>query len=172
LNTERTSLYMIRAFGLFAALLGSLAQAEKLQGKLTLTGSSTVAPLAAELGKKFETLHPGTRIDVQSGGSSRGISDARQGLADIGMVSRALKPEEKDLIPHTVAKDGICIILHKSNPVSVLNDSQLVAVYTGKITNWKALGGKDAPITFDPGTIPAVHQNQARGGEGPGHRRR
>ncbi len=147
MKKKRTYLDTIRGLGLIAALIGSHAQAENLQGKLTLTGSSTIAPLASELGKKFEALHPGTRVDVQSGGSSRGISDARQGLADIGMVSRGLKPEEKDLIPNTIAKDGICIILHKSNPVSALNDSQLVAIYTGKITNWKALGGKNAPIT-------------------------
>ncbi|MDT0496642.1 hypothetical protein RM530_04605 [Algiphilus sp. W345] len=49
--------------------------------KLVLTGSSTVAPLAAELGKRFEQQQPGTRIDVQSGGSSRGVQDARSGLA-------------------------------------------------------------------------------------------
>ncbi|MGH7889036.1 MAG: substrate-binding domain-containing protein, partial [Thermodesulfobacteriota bacterium] len=62
----------------------------QLKGKLVLTGSSTVAPLAAEIGKRFEAQHPDVRIDVQTGGSSRGVADARQELADIGMVSRAL----------------------------------------------------------------------------------
>jgi len=59
--------------------------------KLVLTGSSTVAPLAAEIGKRFESLHPSVRIDIQTGGSSRGVNDARSGLASIGMASRALK---------------------------------------------------------------------------------
>ena len=49
--------------------------------KLVLTGSSTIAPLALEIGRRFESLNPGVRIAVQSGGSSRGISDARSGLA-------------------------------------------------------------------------------------------
>jgi phosphate transport system substrate-binding protein len=129
------------------AMLAYAGASETLKGKLTLTGSSTIAPLAAELGTKFEALHPGTRVDVQTGGSSRGIADARQGLADIGMVSRALKPEEKDLLPFTIAKDGITIILHKSNRVAALNDSQIVGIYKGGITNWKQVGGKDAPIT-------------------------
>ena len=61
--------------------------ADQLQGKLVLTGSSTVAPLAAEIAKRYETEHSGVRIDVQSGGSSRGIADARQGVANVGMVS-------------------------------------------------------------------------------------
>ncbi|MFQ5744400.1 MAG: substrate-binding domain-containing protein, partial [Acidobacteriota bacterium] len=76
-----------------------------LAGKLVLTGSSTVAPLASEIGKRFETLHPQTRIDVQMGGSSRGIADARQGLADIGLVSRALHADESDLHAFTIARD-------------------------------------------------------------------
>ena len=92
------------------------------QGKLTLTGSSTVAPLAGELAKRYESLHPGVRIDVQTGGSSRGIADARRGTADIGMASRALKPGEEDLAAHTIALDGITVIVHKDNPVFFLFD--------------------------------------------------
>lgn len=116
-------------------------------GKLSLTGSSTIAPLALDLGKRFEKLNPGVRVDVQAGGSSRGITDARSGLADIGMVSRALKPEEADLTSYVVALDGITVILHKSNPVKALSNEQIIAIYTGQIRNWKALGGKDLPIT-------------------------
>ncbi|HSA84812.1 MAG TPA: phosphate ABC transporter substrate-binding protein [Nitrospira sp.] len=120
---------------------------DQLSGKLVITGASTLAPLIAEIGKRFETLHPGVRVDVQTGGSSRGVADARQGLADIGMVSRAVKDEEKDLHAFPVARDGVGIILHKENPVQALTDAQVVAIYTGKITNWKDAGGKDAPIT-------------------------
>jgi phosphate transport system substrate-binding protein len=115
--------------------------------KLVLTGSSTLAPLAAEIGKRFESLHPGVHVDVQSGGSGRGVTDARQGLADVGLVSRGLKDDEKDLMPHAVALDGVCVILHQDNPVAALKDDQVVAIYTGKLTNWKDVGGKDAPIT-------------------------
>jgi phosphate transport system substrate-binding protein len=120
---------------------------DQLSGKLVITGASTLAPLIAEIGKRFETLHPGVRVDVQTGGSSRGVADARQGLADIGMVSRAVKDEEKDLHAFPVARDGVGIILHKENPIQALTDAQVVAIYTGKITNWKDAGGKDAPIT-------------------------
>jgi phosphate transport system substrate-binding protein len=115
--------------------------------QLVLTGSSTVAPLAAEMGKRFESLHNNVRVDVQSGGSSRGVSDARAGLADIGMASRALKDDEKDLQSFTIALDGISIILNKANPVAALNKQQIIDIYTGKVLNWKAVGGNDAPIT-------------------------
>ena len=129
-------------------LLGAAASsALGANTKIVLTGSSTVAPLAAEIGKLYEAKHPGLRVDVQSGGSSRGVADARQGLADVGMVSRALSPDEKDLNAFTIARDGVCIILHKSNPVTKLEDQQVVDIYTGKLTNWKQVGGNDGPIT-------------------------
>jgi len=119
----------------------------ELSGRLVISGSSTVAPLVAEIGKHFEKLHPRVRVDVQSGGSSRGIADVRRGTADIGMASRALKQEESDLVAHTIAADGITMIVHRSNPVAALDDAQVVSIYTGAAGNWSAVGGKDAPIT-------------------------
>lgn len=128
-------------------LLLTVPAAQATGDKLVLTGSSTVAPLAAEIGKAFEKAHPDARVDVQTGGSSRGIADARSGLADIGMASRALKPEENDLTPHTIALDGIGLIVHRDNPVKSLSHAQILGIYTGRITNWRTVGGKDARIT-------------------------
>ena len=107
--------------------------------KLSLTGSSTVAPLALEIAKRFEQNNAGVRIDVQTGGSGRGLADARSSAADLGLVSRALKPEESDLQSFTIALDGIAVILHKTNPVRVLSKEQIIAIYTGQIQNWKAV---------------------------------
>lgn len=131
--------------GFLAVFSASSVMAE--ENKLVLTGSSTVAPLALEIAKRFEKENSGIRVDVQTGGSSRGINDARKGLADIGMVSRALKPEESDLTPYTIAMDGIGMIVHKSNPVSKLSDEQIKSIYTGAVENWKKVGGTNAPIT-------------------------
>ena len=114
--------------------------------KLVLTGSSTVAPLAAEIAKRFESLHPGVRIDVQTGGSSRGVNDVRAQLSDIGMASRSLKPSESELLNFTIALDGISIILNKANPLTSLDKQQIIDIYKGKIVNWQQLGGNDASI--------------------------
>jgi phosphate transport system substrate-binding protein len=115
--------------------------------RLTLTGSSTVAPLVNEIARRFEAQFPGVRIDVQTGGSSRGINDVRKGVADIGLVSRALKPGEEDLHAYTIALDGIGLIVHARNPVVSLDKQQVVDIFTGKITRWNAVGGDDARIT-------------------------
>src|SRR6185295_18238059 len=136
-----------RVAAVMAGFLLAACGSKEAPKKLVLTGASTISPLAAELGKRFESQHPGVRVDVQSGGSARGVADARGGLADIGLVSRGLKDEEKDLTPFLLARDGVCIILNRANPLSGLTDEQVVSIYTGKVTNWKDLGGKDAPIT-------------------------
>ena len=96
------------------------AAADGLIGQLIVTGSSTIAPLAGEIAKRFEQEHPGTRIDVQSGGSSRGIADVRRGMADIGMVSRQLNPDENDLVGYPIARDGVAVILHRDNPLQAV----------------------------------------------------
>jgi len=135
------------------ALFGTAAFAAEhsdktpLSGKLTITGASTVAPLAAEIAKRLEGDNPDLRIDVQTGGSARGVADVRAGLSDIGLVSRKLKDDEQDLKAFTIARDGVGIILNAKNPVSTLTKEQIVDIYLGKIANWKDVGGADAPIT-------------------------
>lgn len=126
-----------------------------LTGRLTITGSSTVAPLAMEMARRFEQQHPSVRIDVQSGGSGKGIADARNGIADIGMASRELKADELDLTSHKIAADGVSIIVHESNPVSELSNDQIADIYTGRINNWKQVGGLDQAITV-------VHKAEGR----------
>ncbi|MBC85929.1 MAG: ABC transporter substrate-binding protein [Bdellovibrionaceae bacterium] len=132
------------------ALVGftlSLSQFSFSAEKLVLTGSSTVAPLLGEIAKRFEKSHNDVRVDVQTGGSSRGIADTRQGVADIGMVSRALKPSEKDLTAFTVAMDGIGMIVHSSNPIEKLTQEQILNIYKGKVKSWKNVGGPDKSVT-------------------------
>jgi phosphate transport system substrate-binding protein len=141
---------IIVAFALASGLPGCAHSSDGSSGrseKIVLTGASTIAPLAAEIGKRFESLHPGVRVDVQTGGSSRGVADVRQGLNSIGMVSRPLKENERDLNGFAIANDGVSIILHQSNPVQALTNQQVVDIYTGKITDWSQVGGNDAPIT-------------------------
>lgn len=139
------SLLLLPLQGALAILLAGCG-GEPSAETLTLTGSSTVAPLVVDAAKRYEESHPGVRIDVQTGGSSRGIADARSGLADLGMISRALKAGESDLTAHRIAMDGVCVIIHRDNPVTDLDKQQLIDIYTGKVTDWSALGGAGGEI--------------------------
>jgi len=118
------------------------------RGDINLSGSSTLAPLAGEIGKRFEKLHPGVRVNVQTGGSSRGIADAHRGVVEIGMTSRPLHESERDgLKTHVVARDGVGFIVNKANPVGALSTAQLRDIYTGKLSSWKQAGGGNAAVT-------------------------
>lgn len=115
---------------------------------LTVAGSSTMAPLVAELAQSYEAAQPGARVDVQSGGSGRGLTDLRGGLAGIGMVSRALSDEEtrEGFVAQVLARDGIALIVHRDNPIATLGDEQVRALYTGRVRDWAALGAGDGPV--------------------------
>ena len=158
MNTRYLSLL---ASALFLTLVGCTANhaaqsdREGLSGKLMVTGSSTVAPLVSEIAKRFEEIHPGVRVDVQTGGSGKGIADARIGVADIGMASRALKNDESDLVSHQIAADGVGLIVHQSNVIKTLTPEQVIAIYSDEINDWKDVGGKDKEITV-------VHKAEGR----------
>jgi len=144
-----------------AMLLGSLSgcgfgefrgssskhDADQLNGKLILTGSSTVAPLIGEIAARFEKRHPGVRVDVQTGGSSRGIRDAQTGAAQIGMSSRDLKTEEATKLKSpTIAWDGVAFVVHRDNPIEKLTNKQLLKIYLGQTGDWSQVGGKSGRI--------------------------
>lgn len=125
---------------------GSNVKGPSSKKSITVAGSTSVQPLADDLAKAFMQKYPDTKIEVQGGGSSVGIKSARDGVADIGMSSRELKPEEKGLNEFKIAIDGIAVVVHPSNPVKNLTIQQIKEIYTGKIKNWKDVGGKNAQI--------------------------
>lgn len=119
-----------------------------LKGTVTISGSTSVQPLAQILADEFTKDNPGISIDVQAGGSSAGIKNASTQLTDIGNSSRELKEEEKEwkLDEHKVAIDGIAVIVHPDNSISDLSKAQIISIYKGEITNWKDVGGEDKEI--------------------------
>lgn len=121
---------------------------------LTLTGSTTVLPIAQLCAEKFMEQHPDVDISVRGGGSGVGIAALIDGTCDIAMASRPMKTKElksarsKGINPvaTVIARDGIAVIVHPSNPLSEITLVQLRDIYTGKISNWKDVGGKSGRI--------------------------
>lgn len=128
---------------------------ELIGTELRISGSSTIAPLILEIAQRFEQQHPGITVDVQTGGSGKGIADVRTGISEIGMASRTLKGDEQDLVATTIARDGVGFIVHSSNVITELSDKQIVDIYQDRIGNWKELGGADLPIVV-------VHKAEGR----------
>lgn len=127
-----------------------------LSGALKMSGSTSVQPLAEKLARAFMQKYPQVQIAVTGGGSGVGIKDAAEGKVNIGNSSRALKDTDpKGLIGTTIARDAVAVVVHPNNPVSALTKQQVKDIYTGKITNWQAVGGQNAPIIVNSRTAPS-----------------
>ena len=102
----------------------------------------------AELAKAYQKK-TGIKVVLNGGGATKGIRDATAGRIDIGGACRPIienDPEERNAYQVPVAWDALAVIVHPSNPVKSITFKQLQDVYLGKITNWKELGGANAPI--------------------------
>jgi phosphate transport system substrate-binding protein len=96
--------------------------------------------------EKFTAYHPGVKILVQGGGSTAGIQAVREGAARIGMVSRELGAQERDLSPIVMARDGIAVIVHPSNSIADLSTEQIRDVFAGTVKDFSNVGGRKGPI--------------------------
>jgi len=127
--------------------------APRLTGSVTVVGSTTVTPVSELLAHRFMELNPGVRVTVQAGGSTPGIRATLDGAADIGQSSRDLRPAEQVLHQILIARDGMPIIVHPTNPVTNLTLAQVRDIFAGRITNWREVGGQDRPI------VPVVRES-------------
>jgi phosphate transport system substrate-binding protein len=125
------------------------ACARKSAATLTLSGSTSLQPLAEKWAEAYRPGHGALSIAVQGGGSTAGVQATLSGTAQIGMVSRALTPDEQtQLHAVVVARDAIAIVVHPTNSVSNLSLDQLRDLYAGTIANWRNLGGPNRPVTL------------------------
>jgi phosphate transport system substrate-binding protein len=126
------------------------------QHSIENTGSDTLVNLALAWAEAYMQQHPDTRISVTGGGSGTGIAAMVNGTVDIANASRQMTKEEiaaakaNGLAPQefAVARDAIAIVINPGNPVDLLTLQQLSDIYIGKITNWRAVGGRDRPIVL------------------------
>ena len=139
----------------FAAGLGMLGVATAAGGTVTVKGSDTMVVMGQRWAEEFMKKKPETTIQVTGGGSGTGISALINGTTDVCESSRSMKDsEKKQLADKTgappieipVAKDGLSVYVHESNPLTELTMAQLKSIFTGKVTSWKELGGADAKI--------------------------
>jgi phosphate transport system substrate-binding protein len=139
-----------------AALTSTLTvPAAASAGAITIKGSDTMVLLGQRWAEEYMAKNPSATIQVTGGGSGTGISALINGTTDICQASREMKSDEKDKLKEKykttgveipVARDGLSVYVSASNPLKALTMEQLRLIFTGKVTNWKELGGKDAKI--------------------------
>lgn len=115
--------------------------------RISISGSTSVGPLAEKIADKYMNKNH-VKIEINQIGSSAGITNAINGVSEIGMSSRDLEEEEKasGLKETIIAYDGIVVVTHPTNQVQNLTLEQVKQIFTGEVTNWKELGGEDLEI--------------------------
>ena len=119
-----------------------------LSGSISMVGSTSMEKFANALSEAFMEKYPKVTVTAEFVGSGAGIKAVSNGTADIGNSSRNLKDEEKakGVAENIVAIDGIAVVVDPANTVEDLTKDQLTSIYDGTVTNWKDVGGNDAPI--------------------------
>lgn len=144
---------MIAAIAM-AGCPGTDGGGDGLSGSFNIVGSNTVTPLSSVWAEEFMLVNPGVSIAVSGPGSGAGIAALINGTTDICQASRLIKQKEigqaqaNGIEPYEiqVATDTLCVVVHPSSPVLELTIVQLSAIYTNRITNWREVGGNNAPI--------------------------
>lgn len=111
---------------------------QKVKGKITIMGSSSVTPVMEKLKEAYVKINPDVTIEVQQSDSSNGMTSAIEGVCDIGMASRDLKDSEKEagLSATAIALDGVAIIVNKDNELTDVSSDDVRKIYVGEITKW------------------------------------
>jgi phosphate transport system substrate-binding protein len=150
-----------RSFIIIAFLISSLTVPksycqEKKSGQISISGAFALYPMVIRWADEYKKINPGVRFDISAGGAGKGISDALNGMVEIGMVSREIYPEEikKGAFPIAVTKDAVVAVVSELNPSlndilskGLKKDAANNIWITGKYTTWaQAFGAKAAPI--------------------------
>lgn len=109
-----------------------------VSGTITVSGSSSVTPLMEKLAEAYNAVNPDLEIQVQQSDSTTGVTDAINGISDIGMASRELKDDElsQGVTGTVIALDGIAVIVNSENPVEDIASDMITKIYTGEVTAW------------------------------------
>jgi len=141
--TRRSLQVAIAACLSVAMIAGPASSAFALSGTIKLGGSTTVQPLAQLLANQFHKINPSVSVSVAGGGSGVGINGALDGTWNVGMSSNNLSSDNlaAGLVGTAMAKDAVTFVVNPNNKVKALTITQIKKIWTGKITNWKQVGG-------------------------------
>jgi phosphate transport system substrate-binding protein len=145
----------------FMALMAMPAIAEA-KTVITMSGSTSVAPLAAKLAKGYVKTHKGTQFKLAQGGSDIGVADVARGRVTIGNSSRDPKPTDPGgLVFNKIARDALCVVTNNANGIPSLSQAQIQAIFSGQVRNWTEVpgAGVSGPIDLIVRSAPSGTQD-------------
>ena len=146
-NVSIVAIVAILLFVLFACDAGSSGNGNSKSGTVSTNGSTSMEKVIGALSEAFMQDNNGVKVTYDATGSGTGIESAKNGSCDLGLSSRKLKDSETGLVSHTIALDGIALIVNENSGVSNLSLDQVKQIFTGEVTNWSQVGGDDLEIS-------------------------
>ena len=147
-NISIVAIVVVLLFALFACNPGASGNGGSgKSGTVSTNGSTSMEKVIGALSEAFMQENSGVKVTYDATGSGTGIESAKNGSCDLGLSSRKLKETETGLVAHTIALDGIAMIVNENSGVSNLTLDQVKQIFKGEITNWKELGGEDLEIS-------------------------
>ena len=147
-NVSIVAIVAVLLFALFACNPGTSGYGGSgKSGTVSTNGSTSMEKVIGALSEAFMQENSGVKVTYDATGSGTGIESAKNGSCDLGLSSRKLKDSETGLVAHTIALDGIAMIVNDKSGVSNLTLEQVKQIFKGEITNWKELGGEDLEIS-------------------------
>ena len=147
-NISIVAIVAVLLFALFACNPGTSGNGGSgKSGTVSTNGSTSMEKVIGALSEAFMQENSGVKVTYDATGSGTGIESAKNGSCDLGLSSRKLKDSETGLVTHTIALDGIAMIVNENSGVSNLTLEQVKQIFKGEITNWKELGGEDLEIS-------------------------
>lgn len=135
--------------GIFAGCKGAVSKPQNSKQTVSTDGSTSMEKVMGYLSESYMSDNENVTVTYNPTGSGAGIQAVAEGRCDIGLASRNLKDDEKANLNETVvAIDGIAVIVNNQNTIDDLTIEQIAGIYKGETTNWKELGGADAPIVL------------------------
>jgi phosphate transport system substrate-binding protein len=144
---------LLKKLALALSILVAAAGTANAKNGIVIDGSTTVGPLAKSFAAYFTRKYY-VPVTVSESGSGNGAKSLINRSCDIASMSRSMKPQEMSAaksrgvspVHNVVALDGLAIVVHPSNPVRSLSRAQIASIYTGRVTNWRQVGGPNLPI--------------------------
>jgi phosphate transport system substrate-binding protein len=132
--------------GVVVAAALAVAPAAQAKSVITMSGSTSVAPLARALAQKYVSLYPNrASFKLLQGGSDIGINDVARGRVSLGNASRDPAPSDPGgLVFNKIARDGVCVVTNPGNPVANLSKEQVQAIFSGRVRSWAQVPGARA----------------------------
>jgi phosphate transport system substrate-binding protein len=155
----------IRTVGACAfAAAGLMAMPTFAEAKtvITMSGSTSVAPLAAKLAKSYVKKHKGVKFRLAQGGSDIGVADVARGRVVIGNSSRDPKPTDPGgLVFNKIARDALCVVTNNANAITSLSQAQVQAIFSGQVRDWTQVpgAGVSGPIDLTVRSAPSGTQD-------------